>query len=151
MSLNCQEKGENVSEIKYGIAWSDDYRLGNEHVDMQHYRLFELVSELIGYCMDGSETAKLQETLDFLIEYTILHFKDEEDLQCWYNFPEFERHKQLHEAFKSTVEGLVERFQKNGSSLELSNDVNKIIVRWLINHIQREDKKIGEHIRSVEG
>jgi len=139
-----------MSEIKYGIAWSDDLKLGNDHVDMQHHRLFELLSELIGACMVGAETAKLQETLDFLVEYTILHFKDEEDLQQWYNFPEYERHKQLHEIFKSTVGGLVQRFAKNGSSEELSNDVNKVIARWLVHHIQREDKKIGEHIRKVE-
>jgi len=43
----------------------------------------------------------------------------------------------------------VRRFEKNASSEELSNDVNKIVVRWLIGHIQMEDKKIGKHIRSI--
>ena len=138
-----------MSEIRYGIAWSDDFKLGNDHVDMQHYRLFELVSELISACMDGSDTEKLKKTLDFLVEYTLLHFSDEEDLQTWYNFPEYERHKQLHEDFKVTVGSLVQSFSDSGSSTDLSNEVNKIVVRWLVNHIQREDKKIGEHIRKV--
>jgi len=133
----------------YGIAWDDRLKLGNEQVDAQHKRLFELLSELVGQCMEGSNTEKLRETLDFLVNYTIQHFYDEESIQVQYNFPEYKKHKQLHEDFKNVVAGLVQRFDESGSSEELSNDVNKVIVRWLISHIQREDKKIGEHISHV--
>ena len=140
-----------MSGIKYGIAWSDKYKLGNAQVDSQHRRLFELVSELVTYCMDGTDTGKLKDTLDFLVYYTIRHFDDEEALQLQYNYPEYSRHKQLHEDFKVTVGELVQRFEQNGSSTELSNDVNKIIVRWLINHIQHEDMKIALHIQGIPG
>jgi len=138
-----------MNEYSYGIAWNDSFKLGNEQVDAQHKRLFELLSVLVGQCMDGSNTEKLKETLDFLVEYTVQHFYDEESIQVQYNFPEYRKHKQLHEDFKKVVGGLVQRFTESGSSVELSNDVNKIIVRWLIGHIQQEDKKIGEHIRRI--
>jgi len=101
--------------------------------------------------MDGTDTGKLKDTLDFLVYYTIRHFDDEEALQLQYNYPEYSRHKQLHEDFKVTVGELVQRFEQNGSSTELSNDVNKIIVRWLINHIQHEDLKIALHIQGIPG
>jgi len=138
-----------MSEIKYGVAWSEKYELGNEQVDSQHRRLFELVSDLIEVCMCGYENDKLQETLDFLVDYTIKHFNDEEALQVQYNYPEYENHKKMHEGFKTMVGGLVREFSETGSSDELSKNVNKIIVRWLINHIQREDKKIGEYINNA--
>ena len=138
-----------MNEVKYGIAWNDSYKLGNEQVDAQHKRLFELVSGLVSSCMDGSNTEKLNETLNFLVNYTVQHFNDEEALQIQYSYPEYIRHKQLHEDFKVTVGELVQRFMKSASSKELSSDVNKIVVRWLINHIQREDKKIGKHIQNV--
>ena len=130
----------------HGIAWDDRLKLGNEQVDAQHKRLFELLSELVGQCIDGSNAEKLRETLDFLVNYTISHFYDEESIQVQYNFPEYRKHKQMHEDFKKVVGGLVQRFNESGSSKELSNDVNKVIVRWLISHIRQEDKKIGEHI-----
>ncbi|MCL2669277.1 MAG: hemerythrin family protein [Syntrophaceae bacterium] len=135
--------------INQGIAWNDSFKLGNEQVDLQHKKLFELVSDLVNACMDGSDTKKLQETLGFLVNYTVRHFHFEEQLQLEYNYPEYDRHRQLHENFKITIGELVERFNKNGSSAELSNDVNKIVVGWLANHILREDKKIGEHIRNT--
>lgn len=134
---------------KYGIAWDNKYRLGHEQVDAQHKHLFELLSELVDQCTEGSSTEYLQETLDFLVDYTIQHFYDEESLQVQYNFPDYRRHKRLHEDFKLVVGALVQRFAENGMSQELSDDVNKIVVRWLVGHIQQEDKKIGEHIRNV--
>ena len=134
-----------------GIAWNDKYNLGNEQVDLQHKKLFELVNGLVNACIDGTDADQLRETLDFLVNYTVRHFHFEEELQQQYDYPDYDRHKQLHEDFKKTVGELVERFNQNGSSAELSGDVNKIVVRWLINHIQREDSKIGGHIQKVTG
>ena len=136
-----------MSEIKYGIAWDDNLRMGHELVDGQHFRLFELLSGIVGSCVDGDDEKSLHEILDFLVDYTIKHFQDEEALQISCGFPDFERHRQLHENFKVTVGDLVNRFEASGSTQELSNDVNKIIVRWLLNHINMEDKKIGAHLR----
>jgi len=141
----------NQTESVSNMAWKDDFNLGHEWVDMQHRRLFELVSGLVGSCADGSNIEKLKGTLDFLVNYTVQHFNDEENLQLKYNYPKYESHKRLHDDFKNTVGELVEKFTAHGSSADLCSNVNKIIVRWLINHIQQEDKKIGEHIRSLSG
>jgi hemerythrin len=137
-----------MSETKQGIAWKESYSLGNEQIDLQHKKLFELVDGLVNDCIDGIDAVKLQETLTFLANYTVRHFHFEEELQKQYEFPEYESHKQLHEDFKVTVGELMDRFKQNGSSTELSSDVNRIVVRWLVNHILREDKKIGVHIRN---
>jgi hemerythrin len=143
------EDSLNKSEISHGFAWKDEFNLGHDWVDAQHRRLFELVSGLVEACADGSDTIKLKGTLDFLVNYTVHHFEDEEALQLKYNYPGHERHKRLHDDFKIAVGGLVEKFTKGGSSAELSSDVNRIVVRWLVNHIQREDKRIGEHIKGL--
>ena len=135
--------------LEYGVAWNDNFKLGNEQVDAQHKRLFELVSDLVSSCISGTDTDHLQETLDFLVGYTVQHFHDEEALQIQFHYPEYERHKQLHEDFKVTVGELVQKFAQNASSAELSSNVNKIVVKWLVNHILKEDKRIGKHIRMV--
>jgi len=137
-----------MSQKNYGLAWSEEFELGFERVDSQHRRLFELVKNLVIACTEGYDAKVLNETLDFLVEYTVQHFKNEEDVMLLYNYPEYEQHKQIHEDFKVVVGEKVQEFKNDGSSEELSNTVNKIIVRWLINHIQGEDKKIGDYIRS---
>ena len=133
-----------------GIKWDDSYSLGNKKVDAQHKQLFGLLSDLVSSCEDKSELIKIQEALDFLVNYAVQHFNDEEALQLECGYPDYERHKELHEAFKVTVTELVKRFVISGSSIELSSDLNKIVVRWLISHIQGEDKKIGKYINKAE-
>jgi len=140
----------NIS-AKDGFIWDDSYLLGNELVDTQHHQLFDLVNSLVRSCADGSDTKKVKETLDFLINYTVQHFDDEEVLQIKFKYPEYERHKQLHEAFKPVVAGLVQRFEECGSSEKLCIDIKTIVVKWLVNHILTEDKKIGEHLQKCAG
>ena len=138
------------SNFKYGLAWDDSLLMGNDFVDMQHKQLFQQVSDLIAACEAGSDIAKLQDTLIFLVNYAVRHFADEEALQLEYNYPDYENHKQMHEDFKKTVGELVQRFKDSGSSDVLRSDLNKILARWLVIHIKTEDKKIGEYIRKVK-
>ena len=137
-----------MNDVNYGIAWQDSFRLGDDRVDSQHFQIFKLLSSLVGSCMDGSATHKIRETLDFLFNYTVRHFQDEETLQIECAFPGYKAHKQLHNDFILEVCEISSKFNKTGLSTELSNDLNKIVANWLINHIMREDKKIGEHLRS---
>lgn len=137
-----------MNEINHGLAWNDKYLLGNKQIDEQHKKLFELVGDIVCACESGHDAAKLKETLDFLVDYTVSHFSFEEALQLEYKYPRFDIHKKIHEEFKKTVNELVAKYAKGGSSAQLSSDVNKIIVRWLINHIQREDKLIGDYIKN---
>jgi len=112
--------------------------------------MFDLLNKLVDACMDGTKTAILQETLDFLVSYTVMHFEAEESMQIQYGFPDYASHKQLHDDFKNTVGELVLDFGKNGSSEGLCSDINQIVIRWLINHILFEDKKVGLHIDSTK-
>jgi len=137
---------ENINE-NVSLKWDDCYLLGNEKVDNQHKELFNLVNSLVRSCDSGEGTDKLKETLLFMINYTVLHFDDEEALQIECKYPDYEKHKKMHDDFKVVVLGLVDRFSNTGSSAELSSDVRKIIVKWLVNHIMTEDKKIGDFLR----
>ena len=142
-------KMKNVHELTQGVAWTEDLLTGNALVDMQHQKMFERLNDLVHACADGSDTAKLHDTLEFLVNYTIRHFTDEEALQLEYGYPDYDAHRNEHEKFKATVGALAQRFKESGSSAELSGDVNRMIVRWLISHIQRDDKRLSEYIRSV--
>jgi len=81
-----------------------------------------------------------------LVGYAVEHFDNEEAIQLEYGFPDYKRHKQLHENFKAVVGNLVSEFEASGSTSDLKRNLNKILVKWLANHIEVEDKKIGQHI-----
>ena len=135
------------SDIKFGIAWDDSLLTGNDIVDTQHRQIFTLLSRLVGACEDGTALEKLRETLDALVDYTVKHFADEEALQIKCNYPGYIKHREMHEDFKKTVGRLAQRFAESGSSAELNDDLNIVLIKWLVQHIRNEDKNIGEYIR----
>jgi len=141
-------KMKNVHNLVYGIAWDDSLLTGNALVDMQHQKLFERLSDIVDSCEAGGDIAQLYDTLMFLLNRTIRHFVDEEALLLEYDYPDYENHRQKHEEFRKTVAKLVQRYEDKGSSKQLSNDVNRVIVRWLVNHIQLEDKRMSEYIKN---
>ncbi|MCL1849196.1 MAG: bacteriohemerythrin, partial [Clostridiales bacterium] len=143
-----QEAGDRmaIDRIRHGIAWDKSLELGNTLVDQQHMRLFALLSEIVSACLNGSEREKLRDTLDVLAEYTIQHFADEEALQLRCGYPEYGRHKSLHDGFKATVGDMARRFAENGSTKDLCDEVNMFVLKWLTDHIMHEDQTISAHI-----
>jgi len=138
-----------LSIEQFIIAWKKEYELGNSFVDSQHKRLFELVNNIGKSCRENEDVGSLCETLDFLLQYTLQHFSDEEALQLKHNFPEYEYHKKLHDEFEATVREKVSEFKKTGSTDELNDTVNEIVITWLVNHILKEDMKIGAYIKDI--
>ncbi|MFP3154771.1 hemerythrin family protein [Lachnospiraceae bacterium ZAX-1] len=141
--------GKNDSEIswKYGVAWTSELETGNETIDFQHKQLFKLTSDIVEACMGGKDTSMLKEALDFLISYTVKHFADEEALQIKYSFPDYERHKKLHDDFKVTAVALIEEYNTGCSLENLNNKVDSVIIHWLVRHIKGEDVKMAVYIR----
>jgi len=129
-----------------GFLWEESYKLGDEIIDSQHRQLFNLINSLLSSCINGDNEDVLKNALGFLVNYTIHHFNDEEALQKKCNFPEYENHKEMHENFKLTVYELVKRFEAKGSSFKLGSDLKSIVVKWLVNHILYEDKKIAAYL-----
>jgi len=131
-----------------GYAWTDDLATGNEAIDSQHKQLFKAINDLLDACFTGAGHAKLDPTVQFLVDYTQKHFSDEEDLQRQSGYPGYPQHKKLHEGFTHTVLGLAEHLKKEGPTASLVRKVNSSVGNWLIHHIKDEDKKVAAHIRN---
>jgi hemerythrin len=140
-----------MKEWSQGITWSTDLETGHYAIDSQHKELFKLTSNLVEACENDKGQEVLGKTLDFLASYTIKHFGDEEELQIKYNFPDYERHKKLHDDFKAKAVELIDRYKQDSDLANLRTQVNSVIVRWLLQHIRGEDFKVAEHIRKNNG
>ena len=140
-----------MGEWTHGIAWSSDLETGNEAIDSQHKELFRLTSNVVEACESDKSQEILGDTLNFLASYTVKHFIDEEALQVEYDFPDYERHKKLHEEFKAKVVDLIHQYQEDPQSVDLRVHVNSTIIRWLLQHIKGEDFKIAGFIRKATG
>lgn len=128
------------------MKWTDDLSVGVELIDSEHKSLINAINDLFDACAKGMGRKKISETLVFMQNYVKTHFSDEEKLQRESGYPDYENHHKLHETFIKRVDEYSDRLEKEGASIALVADFNSFVTEWLINHISREDKKIGLHI-----
>ena len=123
--------------MKY--EWDQTLLTGNATIDNQHKQLFAAVNNFHEACMHGKGKEEIQHTLNFLITYTAEHFRDEENLQIQYDFPDYLRHRQYHRDFTKTVLGLAEKLLQEGPSVALTDEVYQTVGDWLLHHIKSDD------------
>jgi len=78
--------------------------------------------------------------------YVNYHFSEEEKLQEEINYPYLEKHKEIHKKFKEELAKLKEELNSE-TALSTAIILSKKLIDWFINHIKKEDKKIGNFIK----
>lgn len=130
-----------------GFSWTNDIAVGVPSIDDQHKILIQRVNDLFDACGKGKGRDEVAKHLDFLSDYTIKHFADEEKYMLSINYPAYAQQKQMHIGFMKEVSKLKEELSKNGASIGIVSNANSMVTSWLMNHIKIEDKKIGEYAK----
>ncbi|GMO43728.1 MAG: cache domain-containing protein [Termitinemataceae bacterium] len=130
--------------------WDGTLLVGQEMIDTQHKELFAKINTLLEAMHNGKGKDELKTAMDFLNDYTIKHFFEEEQLQQKYGYPDFEKHHNFHEKFKADLRELFHELLLKGVSEKLLSDVKRRVAGWLIAHIKVQDARLGAFIRSKE-
>ena len=128
--------------------WKDEWAIGNEKIDSQHKELIKTINTLHQACRSGEGFNVIDETMKFLLDYTVNHFNDEETLQRSVGFPDYRNHKEIHEAFKAQAVGFYEKLKSGTSKNVFLIQMSTAIAEWVVNHVTKEDKKIGEYLKA---
>lgn len=121
--------------------WSDDFNIHNEIIDSQHQYLFELANKVY-------ETDDRQEMIDHalaLFQYVRTHFKDEESLMRQVNYPNYPAHIEAHNQILLRLEKITTHLTDGKIN---HDDINSLMVDWLLTHILKEDAGIGDFLKS---
>jgi hemerythrin len=121
---------------------------GHAKIYEQHKQLFDTLNTIIQESEQGRGKDEIYKTLDFLNQYTVMHFKTEEILQKEYGFPGYEAHKKYHDDFKATVKELTNTLIEKGPVKELIDTAAKTVGDWLITHIKGNDIAMAAYLKS---
>jgi len=127
------------------IKWRDSYSVGVDKFDQEHMLLVELINEMFIIVRDKGDVATLGDAVAKLIDYTKVHFTDEEEALEKINYPLLEEHKMIHADLLEQVLRFQARMDKEGE--EMRTDLYKFLRDWLINHILDEDMKYSEYLK----
>jgi hemerythrin len=121
------------------LVWKSEYRIGHFQTDNEHKELISLANKVIRFSDTGEDIQKIHGALKALLQYTIIHFRNEEQYMERLGYPEIEHHKACHAKLIARLnEVVVENSDVNG----LVHGLKRLMVVWVIGHIINEDLKI---------
>jgi hemerythrin len=129
-------------------TWDISLVTGHKIIDEQHKQLFAALVNLIEASSQGLGKDEIYKTLDFLSDYTVMHFKTEEELQIEYGYPDYSLHKQSHDEFKTTIYNQIYTLQKKGPEKDLIDIVVQTVGDWLTTHIKGNDIRMAAYLKS---
>ncbi len=122
------------------LKWTDKFSMGSSVIDEHHQKLIGYINDLDSAINDGPVSPLyLASLVKKLEDYTVYHFQVEEGYMKHYNYPEYEAHKEEHEAFISYVHKLKESVASH--SLNSALHLASYLKSWLIQHILVIDKE----------
>ncbi|MCD6173797.1 MAG: hemerythrin family protein [Sulfurimonas sp.] len=129
------------------VHWEDNYSIGIDFIDTQHQKLFEIVNKL--YDLEESPNIKeeIREILYAFKDYTIVHFRDEEEYMKSIGYPGLQKHHEIHEQI---IESLATIIQKPAKLSIIKTKMRVVAKRILIDHIINEDQKIAVYAREQD-
>lgn len=132
------------------MQWIQNLSIGVDAIDEQHKKLFEMTDQLFEAGKSNRAKEFIVELLNFLDDYTKKHFKDEESFMLKIGFPGYQQQKKAHDEFIQQIKILKKDYECSGGNIVLIINANQIVLDWLINHISKEDKKIGEFAKTAQ-
>jgi len=128
------------------INWTPDLAVKHEKIDDQHRQLFKAANSLAEAMWDGKGTEEVKKTIDFLAEYAIFHFNEEEQVMLDNAYPGYTAQKNAHEKFLNQVADLKVKCESGEVSSAFVIDVLTNACDWLRDHIRQMDIRLGEFL-----
>lgn len=121
------------------LRWSDRYSVGNNDIDNDHRRLFEIINMLQEMQLTGDNAGQFAEVLSSLFDYSMYHFNREEEYMNQISYDEIEAHRNEHKKYIVKIS----TFNSDFFSVRRPDetDVIEFLTNWWTNHILKSDVK----------
>lgn len=121
------------------IEWSDSYKIGDPDIDAQHEELFRRANQFL----EATGKPALVAFAISLYKYTRNHFAQEEQLMMALDYPDYQAHKQQHEALILKLDALTKNITDDAlNKQEFAEFTNY----WLLRHIGSTDTRLAAFI-----
>jgi hemerythrin-like metal-binding protein len=121
------------------VDWSENYSVGISEIDEQHKKLVDIINDLFDAFLKQESQKIIGKIIEDLVEYTIYHFKSEEQFFEKHHYSGTEAHIAEHDAFTEQIRKFSEEF--NAGKVTVSDEVMTYLKEWLIKHIIGSDKR----------
>lgn len=139
-----QKKNRQTQRDTEFFNFTTEYHTGIEFVDEEHRVLFEIFKRANDLIMEEFRLDKYDEivnVIEELREYTVKHFNNEEEYMEKINYADIDIQKKMHKTFVDKLEN-IDLKDLDSNQQEYLMEIVDFLLKWLINHIIKLDKKI---------
>lgn len=145
-SLLCAIRDETLRGSKRQVNLDEIFRLGLDEFDNQHKILFAIVNEVFDNIFQEQNKDATGKVLARLLDYTVEHFTNEEELMRKLGYPNYESHKKQHEFLSSRIKEIYLKFKTE--DVTVNEETLSFLVKWVLHHIARVDKDYVPFLKS---
>jgi methyl-accepting chemotaxis protein/hemerythrin len=137
-----QERMAAVAREGEFVTWTPTLSVGVANIDEQHKHLVRMINQLYAAVRGGSADAVINELFEGLKKYVQLHFTTEERLLKGIGYDELDAHVAQHRRLAEEAKALEARWRSGGRGVGM--EVLAFLKDWLVNHIQKVDKRYSQ-------
>ncbi len=128
------------------VTWTRANAVGVRAMDNEHAIMIEAMNELRLALVNGARRPEANDLMHKLIEFTRMHFRNEEHLLERFGYPGLEEQRTEH---KLLLEQLQDSFQRaqQGEGVSVS-ELLLFLHDWFLNHVEGLDQKYGPWLNS---
>ncbi len=139
------------------LQWDQEkYTTGHAHIDEQHYQLFDGLNSLLIFLKDATnidqpeEQEKAVELINFLGEYALTHFRDEEEMFAQAEHPLKAVNEEEHKRFVAKYLEYKEELTAGAITRASLIKLHIFLQSWLIKHILQVDTALRDYVVPVK-
>jgi hemerythrin len=132
------------------LQWDQRFSLGIREIDDHHQELLAKINELRKALMAGESSIETGKIIDFLEDYAVSHFDEEESIMKKFRYPFYQEHKQAHLVFLRELTELKCRIRapdtKGRIAPYLAVELERRMSDWFLYHIGNRDRKLADFL-----
>lgn len=138
-----------LKKLRHTSSWKKEYETGNDIIDDEHKKLFEILEEAFVEVEDKDREKKIKTVLTHLYDYMKKHFSSEEHYMRTISYPNLAEHKQIHKEIIQHCNELLLSINKTDDKL-FEKKLARFIDHDMVDHMLKDDNKIVQYKDSKE-
>jgi hemerythrin len=126
------------------FEWMDSYSVGDDDLDADHRRLISIIDQFIASVAEHRTKEVTGRILEQLTDYTVDHFRREEEFMRRVNYPDYAQHRAIHNKLARRVTEFSVGWRREQ---EDPAAVAEFLMEWLLHHILEDDMKYAPYLR----
>jgi hemerythrin len=128
------------------LQWSQHFETGDPAIDSQHRALISHINRLEEMSHNTNpnrqEVEFILNLVDFVENYTQMHFSHEEDCMERHRCPAHQENKAAHNHFLNFFREFKRRFEAEGCRPNVLKDLHDACSSWIQDHILKIDTRL---------